>query len=218
MSDLMKVGPDWGGTGTFKPFTSGLSGGQRVTDAHAAYMDPVIAARVFTMLLNATTTGVAAGNIVAAAAAASTQFALFNPLASGKLIVLMHFGMGIISGTPGPGSLFHGFFTSVPTLAASGTIFNNLLGGNSGSIAKGYASAAGAALTGGSAPINHSVADFTVTATAQAQANGPLRAIEDIKGRLVIPPGSGWLPLWSAAGTSLLNSYSITWEEVPYLP
>jgi hypothetical protein len=30
MSDLMKVGADWGGGGTFKPFTAGVSGGAAV--------------------------------------------------------------------------------------------------------------------------------------------------------------------------------------------
>lgn len=213
----MKVGPDWGGTGTFKPFTSGQSGGQRSTNAHGLYMDAALGGRLFSMALGATTTGVAAGQIVAAAAAAATNFALFNPTASGKVIVLLHFGMGVISGTPAPGPLFHGFFTSVPTLAASGVIYNNLLGGNSGSVAKGYTSAGGAALTGGPAPLVHSVADFTATATAQAIANGHVRAVEWLEGRLVIPPGNGWLPLWSAAGTSLLNAYSVTWEEIPYL-
>lgn len=217
MSDLMKVGADWGGSGTFKPFTSALSGAQRSSNAHALFMDAVLGGRVMTMALNTTTSTIAAGQIVAAAAAASTQFALFNPSSSGKAIVLWHFGMGIISGTPPGGSLFHAFYTGVPTLAASGTIYNNLLAGNSGSIAKGYTSAGGAALTGGVAPLVHSVSDFTVTATAQAQANGPVRAVEDIAGRLILPPGSGWAPLWSGAGTTLLNSYSITWEEVPYL-
>jgi len=43
-----------------------------------------------------------------------------------------------------------------------------------------------------------------------------LRVVEYIDGEIILPPGVGWVPLWGAAGTSLLNAYSITWEEVPY--
>ncbi len=217
MSDLMTVGAEWGGAGTFKPFTSGISGAQRTTDAHARYMDAVLAGRVYSLNLNATTTGIAAGQIVAAAAAASTNFALFNPAASGKYLVLWHFGMGIISGTSPAGPLFHGMIISgVPTVAATGTIQSNLLGGGAGSVARTYATAAGTSLTGGTAPLTHSVADFSATATAQA-VPGSIKAIDNLDGRIVIPPGIGWLPLWSSAGTSLLSGYSITWEEIPYL-
>lgn len=215
--DLMKVGSDWGGAGTFKPFTSGISGAQRTTDAHAKYMDAVLAGRVYSLALNATTTGIAAGQIVAAAAAASTNFAIFNPLASGRYLVLWHFGMGIISGTSPAGPLFYGMIVNgIPTVAATGTIQNNLLGGGAGSVARTYATAAGTTLTGGAAPLVHSCADFSATATAQA-VPGTIRAVENLDGRIVLPPGMGWLPLWSGAGTSLLCAYSITWEEIPYM-
>lgn len=168
----------------------------------------------FSLTLGATTTAVAAGNIVGAAAAASTQFALFNPSGSGRVLVLSKFIMGIISGTPGPGPLFHGILTGV-TLAASGTIVNlRAVGGvlQSSSVARGYASAGGAALTGGTAPTIIRAAGFSSTATAQASA-GELNAIEDIEGDIIIPAGFGWVPLWSVAGTTLLNAYSITWKE-----
>lgn len=169
----------------------------------------------FAMTLAATTTAVAAGNIVGAAAAASTQFALFNPVGSGRVLVLSKFIMGVISGTPGPGPLFHGLFGAVPTLAASGTIVNlRAVGGtlNGASVARGYTSAAGAALTGGPAPSIIRATSLSSTATAQASV-GMVNALEDIQGDIIIPAGYGWVPLWSAAGTTLLNAYSITWKE-----
>jgi hypothetical protein len=170
-----------------------------------------VAKRRFAMTLAATTTGVAAGNIVAAAAAAVTQFALSNPIGSGVLLVLSKCIMGVISGTPGPGPLFHGIIASVPTLAASGTPVNTFVGGP-GSVAKGYAVAAGAALTGGLAPSILRAAGFSSTATAQASV-GELNCVENIDGDIVIPEGYTWVPLWSAAGTALLNAYTICWEE-----
>lgn len=172
-----------------------------------------VAGKEFSMTLAATTTGVAAGNIVSAAAAASTQFALANPVGSGVLLVLSKFIMGVISGTPGPGPLFHGIIANVPTLAASGTIVNNRVGGV-GSQAKGYASAAGAALTGGLAPTIQRAAAFSSTATAQASV-AEVNAVENLEGDIVIPEGYTWVPLWSVAGTSLLNAYTISWKERP---
>lgn len=172
-----------------------------------------LAKRRFSMTLAATTTGVAAGNIVAAAAAAATQFALSNPVGSGVVLVLSKFIMGVISGTPGAGPLFHGVIPNVPSLAASGTIVNTFIGGP-GSVAKGYASAAGAALTGGLAPTILRSAGFSSTATAQASVS-EIPCVEHIEGDIVIPEGYTWVPLWSAAGSSLLNAYTITWEERP---
>jgi len=183
-------------------------------DGHQRYQEQTYRQNMFSLTLAATSTGVAAGNIVAAAAAASTNFALFNPASSGKLLVLQKFGMGIISGTPGAGPLFHGFISNVPTATATGTIYNNYVTGASGSVARSYATAAGTTLTGGAAPSVLRIANFSSTNTAQASV-GELNAIEIIDGDIIVPPGAGWLPLWGAAGTSLLNAYSISWEEIP---
>lgn len=189
-----------------------------ISDGQGRYYEMVRVGAVFTLILAATTTGVAAGNIVAAAAAASTQFALINPITSKFNLQLLKFGMGVISGTPGAGPIFHGYIPNVSTItvaSAGGTIRSNLLGYTGNSVATPWALAAGSAITGGQAPVTFRVADFSATNTAQAIANGHVRAIEDIAGEIVIPPGTAWLPLWGAAGTSVLNGYSITWAEVP---
>lgn len=172
-----------------------------------------VAGQEYSMTLAATSSTIAAGNIVAAAAAASTQFALANPVGSGVVLVLSKLFVGIISGTAPAGPLFHGISPSVPTLAGSGTIVNNRAGGP-GSRAKGYASAAGAALTGGAAPTIQRAAALTTTATVQASV-GMVSALEDIDGDIVIPEGYFWVPLWQGAGTNLLNAYTISWKERP---
>src|SRR4029077_12268711 len=171
---------------------------------------------VYSLVLTATTTGVAVGNIAGAVAAASTNFVLWNPTASQKALVLLKFGMGVISGTPGAGPMFHGTITTLPTIASlGGPAVTNLTGGDTCAVSKLVASAASTALTGGGAPTTLRIADFASTATAQASV-GELRVVEYIDGEIILPPGVGWLPLWGAAGTALLNGYSITWEEVPY--
>jgi hypothetical protein len=189
-----------------------------VAQGRGRYAEQTHRKQVFSMILTATTTGVAAGNIVGAAAGASTQFALPNPANSGVNLELLKFGMGVISGTPGAGPLWHGFIPNASTIIAAspgGTVRSNSLSQSVASaVTVPWASAAGAALTGGQAPITHRMADFSSTATAQASVSEQ-RVVEYIDGDLIVPPGTLWLPLWSAAGTALLNGYSITWAEVP---
>jgi hypothetical protein len=210
-----RVGPQIVSDGAPVPERASRDGSVVGVNAHGYYQEPVYRLGVFSQTLAATSTGVAAGNIVAAAAAASTNLAIFNPSNSGKNLVILRFRMGIISGTPGAGPLFHGTIVGVPTAAAVGSaIANNFLGAGVASVAKVYSAAAGTALTGGLAPSVVMLANFASTATAQAS---PYEVTTDdvLDGQLIIPPGNGWLPLWGAAGTALLCGYSLTWEEIP---
>src|SRR6266852_3426375 len=107
-------------------------------DGQGRYYELTRLGLVFSLTLTATTTGVAAGNIIGAAAAAATQFALINPLSSGVNLQLLKFGMGVISGTPGAGPLFHGYIPnagSISAASAGGTIRSNLLGQAGASLA-----------------------------------------------------------------------------------
>ena len=189
------------------------------SDGYSRYSEGTRCGEMFTLTLPAITTGVAAGNVAGAAAAASTQFGLINPANSGKNLELVKFGMGVISGVPGAGPLFHGFITNMASLTATspgGTVRSNILGGSGNTVAIPWALAAGAALTGSTqAPTVQRVADFSSTNTAQATADGHVRTIEEVAGEIILPPGVMWLPLWGAAGTTLLCGYSIVWQEVP---
>lgn len=210
-----RVGPVPLGDGSQGTLRLERTGGLVVAQNHGDFTEAASRGFMYSMFLAATSGTVAAGNIIGAAAAASTQFALFNPIGSGKNINLIRFNYGIISGTPTGGQIAHGVFTGgVPTLAANGTIRNNFVNGP-GSVAIGYASAAGAALTGGTVgPVPLLGADFSNTATAQA-TTGTVGAAGYLHGLVVLPPGTGWAPLHPGAGTTHLSSYSITWEEIP---
>ena len=186
------------------------------SNLHGFYYEQASRGSVYSGMLAATTTGVAAGNISGAAAAASTQFALWNPLGSGVNIALLKVFIGIISGTPPGGPLFHNLLLNGNPQNQVGTNgLNNL--SQPGSSPKGrlLASAAGAALTGGGplSPLRPMNSNFFAAAlTAGSNVNG---ALELIDGDIVLAPGFGWVPCLAAAGTTLLNSYGVTWEEVP---
>lgn len=185
-----------------------------VADAHGDYHDAATAGNVYSLYLNATSSTVAAGNIEAAAAAASTQFALWNPANSGYVLSLLKFGLGVISGTPTGGGVTHSLSIGhAISIAPSGTVLNHKTGATGGCIAGYLASAAGSNLTGSIALKALRVANFASTATAQASVNA-VSAVEPIDGDIVLYPGMAWVPTWRGAGTTLLNNYSITWEEV----
>lgn len=217
MLSELKTGPQQSPDGIIQPARGGRSGEAVTIDAHARFQEATVRGGVYTLTLAATTTGIAAGNIVGAAAAAATQFAFFNPVGSGKNVVLTKVFIGIISGTAPAGPVFHGIFNSVPTVATiGGTVRPNFVSTTnvSGSVVVPQVLAAGSALTGGTAPIVLRASAFTTTATAQASVS-TVNALELLDGDIVLQPGTGYVPLWSAAGTSLLNAYSVTWEEVP---
>ena len=55
---------------------------------------------------------------------------------------------------------------------------------------------------------------MSFSASAYAAAAGA-NTLENVEGDIVLPPGTGWLPLHAGAGTSVLHAYSVTWEEIP---
>lgn len=193
------------------------TGASVVTDGHGHWQEAAIRGKLFTAFLLQGTTTVAAGNIVGAAAAASTQFAVWNPASSGVNMVLQKLFVQITSGTPTAGGLIHSTFNAAAvanTLGTAAAVRNNLAYGPVGA-GLCLASAAGAALTGGLILTSFRCAVFSSSATAQASPAGITGTFENIDGDIVLPPGVGYVPTWTGAGTTFLVGYSLTWEEVP---
>ena len=190
------------------------------TQLHPRMSETTARGGVYTLTQNATNTGIVAGNLINAAAAAATQFALWNPAGSGVNLCLLKFGFGIISATTLPTNIFHGLFVNgVPTINStydSTESAANARAGQGAPRAKyvNTASNAGTVLTGGTAPITFRQTNIAFSATTFGAAGGE-DFVEMLDGDIVLPPGTGWLPLWSGAGSSVLNAYSVTWEEVP---
>jgi hypothetical protein len=215
MVDNVTIGQCSNADGTQPGLRGGRQGDLIVSHLHGHLYENVSRGNVFALNLTATTTGVAAGNINLAAAAASTQFAVWNPITSGMNLSLLAVYYGITSGTTVGGPLFHSYFgTTLPTIASTGTAVNCLLGNTSGSAAKYVASAGGVTLTAGSALLTLRPSTIGFSAGTYASLAGSTQ-FEFIDGAIVIGPGAGWVPTFAAAGTSVLSTYGAVWEEVP---
>lgn len=206
-----------------QPLTDGSTGVQRAgrnsesifAQAHGKYAEAATRQKMFTAYLLQGTSTVAAGNIVSAAAAASTQFAVWNPLGSGINLVLQKLQIQQFSGTPTAGGLSISYFNASSvssSLATSGAVKNNFLNGPAGA-GLCLASAAGTALTGGLALATLKNTGWSSSATALASPAG-VGYTEFFDGDIVVPAGFGVVPTWAGAGTTYLVGYSLSWEEV----
>jgi len=211
-----KVGIQNGAEATLNPTRGSRIGGLVVANGQGAHYEAASRGTIFSLVLTAWSTTIAAGNINAAAAAASTQFALWNPVGSGKNLSLLKFGVWPISGTAPVPPVFHSYSVTPPSIDTSvvNPITCNNPGLASSSVARALASAAGANLTGSTALKIIRAADLFITAGTAANLGG-FKVQENIDGDIVIPPGICWVPTWIAAGTTFLGGYSITWEEIP---
>lgn len=204
------------------------------TQSHARYYEQTSRGNIFSLMQRASFTGIAAGNLLGAAANAVTQFAIWNPNGSGVNLSLMRVTVGVVSATTMPaGPPFHGVFlygnptnnTTFDPAGVSGggqAAYNNLANGklpiaryiNTASQTGTISVSVATTITGGTAPIALRPMNMTFTAAGFASAAGTSMT-ELVEGDIVIPPGYGWLPLWNTAGSATLPSYSVTWEEVP---
>jgi hypothetical protein len=210
MSDLMKVGSDWGLPGTFKPFTSGVSGAQRVTDAHARYLDAVMAGRVFY--------GTVAGGAATAytGGAAGTPFiGVHNPANSNKLLVLL--GVSVASRVAASAAGTVGFNVwAGPSVLPTGTVTpatNALSLAASGSASRLFLNTA---LTGSTALALALPLGSYYWATAAGAIIAP--TFFDVAGLVVAAPGNQFTFGGTAALTSATYDVAAYWEEIPFMP
>lgn len=216
-----QVGSQTASDGTQTILRQGRTSELIISQAHARYNEAASTASIYALTLVTTSTGVAAGNIVNAAAAAATQFALWNPVGSGVNLCLMEVGISVVSATTMPaGPPFHGLIVgSVPSISSTFDSGRGALNSRAGSGAPrakyvNTAAQAGTTLTGASAPVVFRAMELSFSATGFTSAAGTY-VDEHLDGEIVLPPGTGWLPLWASAGTSMLNAYSVVWEEIP---
>lgn len=211
-----RVGPDNNSDSTEVVARMGRQRDLIMSNLNGFYYEQAKRGNKFSMVCDATTTGAAAGNLNGAAAAASTQFALWNPVGSGVDIVLQKVFFGLISGTIVGGPPFHSLMLNgIPTISStfSAGRANNMLPGGAAPKARGVAHAAGTALTGGGALTTLRPMGLTYSAGTYAALAGSV-AVEVLDGEIVIPEGFGWVPTLASAGTSVLNTWGVTWDEV----
>ena len=209
MNELMKVGSNWGGSGTSTPFTAGISGAERVQDAHGRYLDAVLAGRVFQLAV----TGGAATAYVGAAAG-TPLIAVHNPDNSGKVLAVLTAGIAIRASSSLAGVVGFNLWAG-PSVLPTGTVTppRSLLSqANGGSVGVGFSNAA---LTGSTAlTLVHPLGAY-YWATAAAAFQAPM--FFDIGGLVVITPGNQVALGATAALTSATYDVALTWEELPLL-
>jgi hypothetical protein len=184
-------------------------------DGQGRYYENTARSNIFSVTLPVTTGSIAAGNVYLAAAAASTQFAVWNPIGSGKNLSLLKFTIFTVAGTSPAGPVMHSMATTVPSISSSlytGSIQNNNLGGGN-SVARAMVNQGGSALTGSANALTYiRMADFWMTAGSVAVLNG-LKMVEYIDGDIVVAPGTMWVPTWPSS-TAVTWGGSLTWEEI----
>lgn len=230
MSDLMKVGPDFGGTGTFKPFTSALSGAQRTADGHARFMDACLAGRVFS---TGPATAVSISNVTftlaTTGATATPIIGVWNPSTSPVNLVIWQAILAVyttsVTAMVGPGGFVWMVATgqvanlslaiapySRRTLTATGGYGRGLTGVALTGLTATLATMCASTLNGGS---NLTTA-FTETAVGARSTN--VSSVENIDGSIIVPPG-GVLALMASVTPVVHTALSgLVWEEVPILP
>jgi hypothetical protein len=208
-----------GADGSRNNLRQGRTGELIIGQSHADYNEPTSRGSVFNLTMNAAVGGVVAGNLVGAAANAATQFAIWNPVGSGVNMSILKVFIGIVSGTIVGGPVFHGVFdkgnpTNASTFDSTKGPQNCLIGGRQTTMRVINTATTGTTITGGTAPQLHRPMTMSFSAGTYAALAGT-NALEYVDGDIVIPPGYGWIPLFAAAGTSVLWSCGCTWEEIP---
>ena len=222
----MKVGSDWGGAGTFKPFTSGISGAQRILDAHGRYFDAAIAGRIFHAGGSIVAINNATFTIATTGATATPIIGLWNPLTNSKYASVLQAQLATIitalQSTGAGGFVWaYSLGNSALTLGALGISALNLLANSS---CKAFAT--GTALTGmtgtlavlrGSGLGGGSSYNAALLGTAAGFQTQQVTSVENIDGSIIVPPG-GVLALL-ATTTPVAHSAvpGLIWEETPLL-
>jgi len=206
MSDLMRVGPVFGGTGTAPPLTAGITGAQRVTDAHGKNFEAVRQGNVYVA------TNVAAQAISVALATTYTGLCISNPLGNTKnlSIISAAYALTVAPAAIASLHLLAGFSSSTNVthttpLAAPG-IQCALINGSSNAASAKVDSAATIVNPGYLWPL---VSGFTAAALPSHSLSWV-----NIDGLFVIQPG-GWIAI--GALTAVTGFGGLAWEEVPIL-
>ena len=201
-----KVGPRVAADGAILETRSEKSGAIVTADAHGRYQEAVLRGNVFFACNQA---GIATG---AGLATAAKNMTLYNPLGSGKNLVLLEITAAItVAPAAYPGSIMLAANLPTPTVpaapatATAETVQNALLGSASGA-AKVYNTCTLAA-----APV--AIRNFASAAWITTGTTTSMGVVKDeVAGAIILPPGC-YVSIMATAAVTL--QCSMTWEEVP---
>lgn len=195
--------------GSLQRVALGRQGEALVSEYHGRYFSLAMDGAVFNSGTSANVT-IASTHVSPLAAGTGTPIiSLYNPQASGKVLVVLKAGAATISGTPG-GPLFWNYaLNQVITATPNGPVITSMLNNSAPAVAKVFAGVATTGSTAG-AFLRHAV-NISAVAAVGGMFNPML---EDYGGDIIIPPG-GYLGLAAfAAGTSHVVQASIVWAEL----
>lgn len=208
MSDLQmqRVGPTSGTSGTAAPFRADTTGAQIVSDGHARYQEAALRGNLYFASNQA---GIA---LPAGLTTAAKNMTLYNPLGSGKNLVLVDICMGVTAAM----AAFSGVVALVgnvsasqaaPSTATAETVRNAYLGGGSG-VGIVYNTCTLAAT-----PVYLRSCFSLYWVTTGAVATSAILK-DEVAGAIIIPPGV-YVSMASTAAATV--QFSMTWEELPAL-
>lgn len=205
-----QIGPVTANDGSQPNFRQGRTSEQIVSDAHGRYNEAVSRGNVYSLTVNA-----GAATAFTGGAAGTPFVSIYNPVGSGKNLVVLHASVANRVAASAAGSVGFDFWGGV-SVANTGTLTtptNMLTLQKSGSVALGSSNAATTSTTAISAngPLLMAGAYYWATAAGAIQA--PLFC--DVGGLVVCAPGNLVAFGGTAALTSATYDVSMIWEEVP---
>lgn len=210
--DNGRVGPVLGADGTQQPLRLSRDASLVNTEAHGRYQEAVQRGNVFTGT-SIQTTVATTHNSPLPAGTGTPLVGIFNPLNSGKNLVVLHTVVCHVSGTVAAQSLFVWNVIAAPAgITAAGTNGLNNLNFTANSTARVFANTATTGSLVGVAfrPIG-GPASGSVVATQQMNSC----TVEETAGAIIVPPGAfAGIAVGNGAGTTWIVSASMTWEEV----
>lgn len=187
----------------------GRNGEQYVSELHGRYYSLAKRGLMFGFS-SAAITVAATHNSPLAANTGTPVIALWNPVNSGKDIVVLKTGVCTVSGQPG-GPFVWNYGVVTTTAAALSTPVSARFGQSpAGSIAQVYSNVATTSSLAGTLAF-HAAAITNITG---AGSNGPSAFYEDRGGDIIIPPGAWGAICSTVTGTSHVIQASVLWAEL----
>jgi len=225
MSDLQWRGPLYGTTGTSTPFRADLSGAQIVADGHGRFQEAALRGTLFSAGMTVTSISNVTFTTGTLGATGTPIIGLWNPVGSGKNLVVLQARLQIVMTTlgarTGPGAFMWCVGVNQSAITTGIVPFSRLSLVASGAVGKAYANTALTGLSG----------NLTVMEAAGVQG-GPMPvsgtdvlgvvpyaapSVDNIDGAIVLVPGSVLALLCTTTPVGVSAASSILWEEVPAL-
>lgn len=208
MSDLQRVGPVPGGTGTAVPFTADITGAQRITHAHPRYFDPVSRRAVFS--------GAIVGQVTTVGLATTyTGLVLSNPPGSPVNLVVHKVGYAFIVAFAAGSviGLMTGFNAGTEVTHTTPVTPRNqfFVGASAGGYGK-----LDSAATLPTAPTLNTILGSGLTGAITTAPHIP-GGLVDLEGSIILPAGAYCALYTSTASGAAGGAFSFAWEEIPNL-